>query len=129
METTPKAPIKYRFHCTICGGEFRPTKKHARTCGTACRVALSNIMRYSIDVIDDKMLAPTKEETKQAEELTKIAKGEPQENVIDYLGLAPNAKSQVEPPSPQTGIPLTAVPTPPPASETKVAPPYQKKKR
>ena len=71
-ENPPKAPIRYKFYCKICGKEFRAGKKHAQTCSASCRVALSNIMRYSVDPKDEDL---TPDERLLADAKTEHAKG------------------------------------------------------
>lgn len=88
MSKDLKKPIVYKFHCKICGTEFRPLKKHAMTCSTTCRVALSNIMRYSEDPIDPNETPLTDEDKKLIDEKIAKAKGEGIENPITRLGRA-----------------------------------------
>ena len=96
MQNQPKTPIKYKFHCTICGTEFRPSKKHARTCSTVCRVTLSNIMRYNVDSEDPNQEPPTKEQLKKIESATKVAKGEVTETVVTKISKNPLKKSSTQ---------------------------------
>ena len=49
----------YNFYCVVCGEPFKATKKHARTCKTTCRVALSKLMRLNLQ---DEKTTPTQDE-------------------------------------------------------------------
>lgn len=71
----------YNFYCVICGAEIKSKKKHARTCSTVCRVALSNIMRYGTE--DEEI---TKEESEDVKERVAEVKGEaPKESLIQRV--------------------------------------------
>lgn len=83
--------INYNFYCTICGTAMTVKKKHARTCSTPCRVALSNIMRYGTE--DEEV---SEEDRKIANERISEVRGEtaPESSVIKKL--SKNKKNEQE---------------------------------
>lgn len=83
---------RYIFYCKICGKEMIVKKKHATTCDTACRVALSNIMRYGVEDAETEEATP--EEREEATRLTKKVLG--QETITEKLSGPRKSKKKGE---------------------------------
>ncbi len=68
-------------------------KKHARTCSTACRVALSNIMRYGTE--EEEV---TEEEREAADERIAEVKGEiaPESSILKKVSRKDKKKKDDE---------------------------------
>ena len=52
----------YTFYCTICGKPFSVVRCDARTCSKICRVVLSQLSRYGMNVGVEQTTAEEKDE-------------------------------------------------------------------